>query len=80
MSTKVFSPIIQQIQLMEIILVKLKVKKILLFLFQQMFNQRENYFNLILNMKLNIDQTIEYGTNNLNEIYRPEYDVKNAEI
>ena len=40
----------------------------------------ENYFNVTLNMKHNIDQTNEYGTNNLNEIYRPEYDVKNAEI
>jgi hypothetical protein len=40
----------------------------------------ENYFDKTLNMKKNINQSNEFGSNNLNEIYRPKYDVKKAEM
>ena len=40
----------------------------------------ENYFDITLRMKHNMEQANEFGSNNLNEMYRPKYDVKDAEI
>ena len=40
----------------------------------------ENYFDITLRMKHNMEQANEFGSNNLNEMYRQKYDVKDAEI